>query len=99
MAAVAIAYEPVWAIGTGKSATTDQAVSAHRTIRAFLADRWSIELANTTRILYGGSVTPRNIEALLQMDQIDGALIGGACLDAESFATIASFAGSIGAQR
>lgn len=99
MAAVAIAYEPVWAIGTGKSATTDQAVSAHRTIRAFLADRWSIELANTTRILYGGSVTPRNIEALLRMDQIDGALIGGACLDAESFATIASFAGSMGAQR
>jgi len=97
MAAVVVAYEPVWAIGTGKAATTDQAVSAHRTIRTFLADTWSPDLANMTRILYGGSVTPNNIGALLQSDQIDGALIGGACLDVESFATMCSLAGSIGA--
>jgi triosephosphate isomerase len=98
MAAVAVAYEPVWAIGTGKAATTDQATAAHRTIRTFLADTWSVDIANATRILYGGSVTPENIEALLQADQIDGALIGGACLQARSFVTIASFAASIGAR-
>lgn len=99
MAAVSIAYEPVWAIGTGKAATTDQAVAAHRTIRTFLSNTWSIDVANATRILYGGSVTPGNIEGLLQADQIDGALIGGACLQAESFVTIASVAQLIGARR
>jgi len=99
MTAVVVAYEPVWAIGTGKAATSDQAVSAHRTIRTFLADTWSPELAHTTRILYGGSVTPHNISALLQSDQIDGALIGGACLDVDSFATICRLAESIGACR
>ncbi|MDF0673350.1 MAG: triose-phosphate isomerase [Nitrospira sp.] len=88
MAAVTIAYEPVWAIGTGKSATIDQAVAAHRTIRLFLTATWSSTVADATRILYGGSVTPQNIESLLSSDQIDGALIGGACLQVESFATI-----------
>ena len=96
MAAIAIAYEPVWAIGTGRAATTDQAVAAHRTIREFLASTWSSATANATRIVYGGSVTPQNIESLLQSEQIDGALIGGACLQIDSFATIASVAGSIG---
>ncbi len=96
MTAIAIAYEPVWAIGTGRAATTDQAVAAHRTIREFLASTWSPATANATRIVYGGSVTPQNIESLLQSDQIDGALIGGACLQIDSFATIASVAGSIG---
>ncbi len=99
MATVAIAYEPVWAIGTGKAATSEQAVSAHRTIRAFLAETWSADLAQATRILYGGSVTPHNVSTLLQSDQIDGALIGGACLDVESFATICRLAESIGACR
>jgi triosephosphate isomerase len=98
MAAITIAYEPVWAIGTGKAATTDQAVSAHRGIRTFLAQTWSAEIAESTRILYGGSVTPQNITALLQSDQIDGALIGGACLQADSFVTIATIAQSIGAK-
>jgi len=98
MAAVIIAYEPVWAIGTGKAATADQAVSAHQTIRAFLADTWSANLADATRILYGGSVTPQNIGVLLQSEHIDGALIGGACLDVESFATICRLAESIGAR-
>jgi triosephosphate isomerase len=92
LAAITIAYEPVWAIGTGKSATVDQAVAAHRTIRQVLAAVASPVIADGTRILYGGSVTPQNIESLLASDQVDGALIGGACLQAESFATIAHVA-------
>jgi len=96
--AITIAYEPVWAIGTGKAATIDQAVAAHRTIRAFLATMWPANAADATRILYGGSVTPQNIDALLRSDQIDGALIGGACLHADSFVTIATIAQSIGAK-
>lgn len=96
--AITVAYEPVWAIGTGKAATTDQAVAAHRTVRAFLAKAWSANVAESTKILYGGSVTPQNIGALLQSDQIDGALIGGACLQADSFVTIAVIAQSIGAK-
>jgi triosephosphate isomerase (TIM) len=94
MASVAIAYEPVWAIGTGKAATVEQATEAHRTIRQCLADTWSTAIAAATRILYGGSVTPQNIGPLLDSKEIDGALIGGACLQIDSFATIASFAGS-----
>lgn len=97
--ALTIAYEPVWAIGTGKAATTDQAVAAHRTIRAFLATMWSADVAEATRILYGGSVTPQNIDALLRSDQIDGALIGGACLQVDSFVTIAGIAQLIGAKQ
>lgn len=96
MAAVSIAYEPVWAIGTGKAATPDQAVGAHRTIRAFLSATWSPAVGEATRILYGGSVTPKNIESFLRSDHIDGALIGGACLQVESFASIALVAESIG---
>ncbi|HEY5931998.1 MAG TPA: triose-phosphate isomerase [Nitrospira sp.] len=92
MAGVTVAYEPIWAIGTGKSATTEQAVAAHRTIRRVLASVASPAIADRTRILYGGSVTPQNIESLLASDQIDGALIGGACLQVESFATIAAVA-------
>ncbi|MCS6897251.1 MAG: triose-phosphate isomerase [Nitrospira sp.] len=95
MTAVIIAYEPIWAIGTGKAASVAQAAEAHQAIRKFLADRWSAEVAKSTRILYGGSVTPDNISGLLQSDQIDGALIGGACLQAESFVTIAAVARSI----
>ena len=100
MADVTVAYEPIWAIGTGKSATTEQAVAAHRTIRQVLAATVSPAIADRTRILYGGSVTPQNIESLLASDQVDGALIGGACLQVESFvtiATVASAARSIGA--
>ena len=96
MAAIAIAYEPVWAIGTGKAATRDQAVDAHRVIREFLASTWSPDTANAIRIVYGGSVTPQNIGSLLKSDQIDGALVGGACLELDSFARIASDAASIG---
>ena len=96
IAAITIAYEPVWAIGTGKVATTDQAVAAHHVIREFLASRWSLDTANATRIVYGGSVTHQNIESLLKSDQIDGALVGGACLQLDSFAKIVSVAASIG---
>ena len=88
MASLTIAYEPIWAIGTGKSATVDQAASAHRAIRQVLATLGSSGIADATRILYGGSVTPQNIGSLLSSDQIDGALIGGACLQVDSFATI-----------
>lgn len=92
LATITVAYEPVWAIGTGKSATVEQAIAAHRTIRQVLAAVASPAVADCTRILYGGSVTPHNIESLLASDQIDGALIGGACLQVESFATIATVA-------
>jgi triosephosphate isomerase len=92
LAGVTVAYEPIWAIGTGKSATTEQAVAAHRTIRRVLASTASPAIADCTKILYGGSVTPQNIESLLASDQVDGALIGGACLHVESFATIAKVA-------
>jgi triosephosphate isomerase len=92
IAGITIAYEPVWAIGTGKSATTEQAVAAHRTIRRVLSATASPTVADHVRILYGGSVTPQNIESLLTSDQVDGALIGGACLQVESFVTIAKIA-------
>ncbi len=86
---VTIAYEPVWAIGTGHAATTDQAATVHRAIRAHIASRWNTQTAAGLRILYGGSVTPQNAESLLSESEIDGALVGGACLKTESFATIA----------
>ena len=86
--AVTIAYEPVWAIGTGQAATTDQAVAVHRAIRSCVVSGWSPDAANRMRILYGGSVTPQNASSLLRESEIDGALVGGACLKTESFATI-----------
>ena len=99
MATIAIAYEPVWAIGTGRAAAPAQAAAAHAAIRGFLATTWSAAVGDATRILYGGSVTPQNIESFLTLDDVDGALIGGACLQVESFATIAGVAESIGAHR
>jgi triosephosphate isomerase len=86
--AVTIAYEPVWAIGTGHAATTEQAVAVHRAIRASISAGWTTATAEHMRILYGGSVTPQNAESLLSESDIDGALVGGACLKTESFATI-----------
>jgi len=84
---VVIAYEPVWAIGTGKNATPDQAQEAIGFVRALVADR-DPEQAQRTRILYGGSVNPGNAAELLALPDVDGALVGGASLDPESFAAI-----------
>ena len=85
-----MAYEPVWAIGTGRTATPDQAQEVHIFIRRLLADRAGAEVANGLRILYGGSVTGDNIRELAQAPDIDGALVGGASLKADSFLKIAA---------
>jgi triosephosphate isomerase (TIM) len=89
---VVIAYEPIWAIGTGKVATAEQAQEAIGFVRALVADR-SVEQAQRTRLLYGGSVKPENAGELLALPDVDGALVGGASLDPESFAAIVAAAG------
>lgn len=92
LAALTIAYEPVWAIGTGKAASPEQAIPVHQTIRRLLQQEWSSAIAQGTRVLYGGSVTPQNVSDFLASEEIDGALVGGACLKVESFASIATLA-------
>jgi triosephosphate isomerase len=87
--ALQFAYEPVWAIGTGRAATPEQANQAMGFIRRVLADRCGAEIAGRLRILYGGSVTDKNIAEIMAQPEIDGALVGGASLNAEAFATIA----------
>lgn len=87
-AKLSIAYEPVWAIGTGKTATPEMAEDAHLVIRAEAAKSFGDEFANKIRILYGGSVKPDNANALMNKPNIDGALVGGASLKPESFAQI-----------
>ena len=91
MERIIIAYEPVWAIGTGKTATPEQAQEMHAFIRRTLTETQGKEVAKATRILYGGSVKPDNIAGLMQKTDIDGALVGGASLDAESFAQIVNY--------
>ncbi|MGH7839038.1 MAG: triose-phosphate isomerase [Candidatus Binataceae bacterium] len=86
---VVVAYEPIWAIGTGRTATPEQAQLVHAAIREALADHFSRTAADTIRILYGGSVTAENIDSLIAKPDIDGALVGGASLKASSFARIA----------
>ena len=86
-----IAYEPVWAIGTGKTATDDQAQEVHRFIRSLVKNNFGRALSDSIRILYGGSVKPDNIASLMAMSDIDGALVGGASLGAESFSQIIKF--------
>jgi triosephosphate isomerase (TIM) len=88
IAKVVIAYEPVWAIGTGKTATPDQAEQMHSYIRRLLNERYSQEVGNKIPLLYGGSVKPDNTKSLMEKPNIDGALVGGASLKAESFAQI-----------
>ncbi len=85
-----IAYEPVWAIGTGKTATPDQAQEAHESIRKTLSHLYG-EPAKGVRILYGGSVTPENADVLMACPDVDGALVGGASLKADSFAGIVKY--------
>jgi triosephosphate isomerase (TIM) len=90
-AKLVIAYEPVWAIGTGKTATPQLASEAHQVIRSEAGKALGEELAENLRILYGGSVKPENAKALMSEAEIDGALVGGASLDAKSFAAIVKY--------
>ena len=90
-ARVILAYEPVWAIGTGKTATKEQAQQIHRFLRELLTDLYEKNIAQTIRILYGGSVKPENIDDIMAQPDIDGALVGGAALKAESFKRIICF--------
>jgi triosephosphate isomerase len=87
---IIVAYEPIWAIGTGKTATVEQAQEAHKYIRERLSFLYS-DNADEIRILYGGSVTPDNADSLMACDDVDGALVGGASLKADSFAKIIKF--------
>ena len=85
---ILLAYEPVWAIGTGRTATPEIAAAAHRFLRQCVRDQFSPQAAASVRILYGGSVKPDNIQGLMAQEDLDGTLVGGASLDARSFAAI-----------
>jgi triosephosphate isomerase len=91
---IVIAYEPVWAIGTGKTATPEMAAEAHLMIRSQVARILGRQIADGMRILYGGSVKPDNATSLLNQPEIDGALVGGASLDPHSFAKIVTYTGA-----
>jgi triosephosphate isomerase len=86
-----IAYEPVWAIGTGKTASPGQAEEVHRFIREWIARRYGPESGAELAILYGGSVTPKNIAELIAQPDINGALVGGASLDVDSFIQLVGY--------
>jgi len=88
MQRITIAYEPVWAIGTGRVATPEQAQTIHHQIRTWLANHFDSDVAASTRIQYGGSVKPANAAGLMTQPDVDGALVGGASLDADSFSAI-----------
>ncbi len=88
---VVVAYEPVWAIGTGKTASKKQAEEVHAFIRRTLTDKFNDEIANETRIIYGGSVKPDNIDELMDQPNIDGTLVGGASLNSADFCRIVNF--------
>jgi triosephosphate isomerase len=92
VASLVIAYEPVWAIGTGRNATPAQAGEAHAHIRARIGEWWGAEAADQVHILYGGSVKPDNTKDLMALPDVDGALVGGASLDPQSFAKIVAAA-------
>jgi triosephosphate isomerase len=88
---IILAYEPVWAIGTGRTASPEIAQEVHKAIRDWLSRQFGNEAAQEVRILYGGSVKPDNVSVLMRQPDIDGALVGGACLEAESFLRIVHF--------
>ena len=88
---IILAYEPVWAIGTGRTATPEMAAQAHKFLRQLASNLFSPEQAAGLRILYGGSVKPENIKGLMAQEDIDGALVGGASLNPEAFASIVNF--------
>src|SRR5246127_5364169 len=90
-AKLVVAYEPVWAIGTGKTATPEIAAEAHAVIRREATEIFGEPFANQLRILYGGSVKPENVSSLMSQEEIDGALVGGASLDPKSFAAIVKY--------
>jgi triosephosphate isomerase len=90
-AKIVIAYEPVWAIGTGKTATPEMAADAHRVIRAQVTSKYGKAAGDSIRILYGGSVKPDNVKTLMAQPEIDGVLVGGASLDPAGFASIVNF--------
>jgi triosephosphate isomerase len=90
---VTVAYEPVWAIGTGLNATPGEAEEVHNSIRELLFELFDTDHAKDVRIIYGGSVKPGNIDSLMAQPNIDGALVGGASLKAEDFARIVKFRG------
>ena len=90
-AKIVIAYEPVWAIGTGKTATPEMAADAHRVLRGLVRGKFGGDAGNAVRILYGGSVKPDNVKGLMAQPEIDGVLVGGASLDPAGFATIVNF--------
>jgi len=88
---IIIAYEPVWAIGTGRTATPEMAAAAHRAIRSMALRQFGESEASGVRILYGGSVKPDNVEALMAQEEIDGALVGGASLKVDSFTALINY--------
>lgn len=88
---IAIAYEPIWAIGTGKTASPQEAEEVHNALRELLFELFNLDQAKDVRIIYGGSVKPDNIDSLMAQPNIDGALVGGASLKAEDFARIVNF--------
>lgn len=91
LSTVVVAYEPIWAIGTGRTATPNQAQGVHAALRTTLSELADYETAESIRILYGGSVKPDNVDGLMGQTDIDGALVGGASLQADSFARIVNF--------
>jgi triosephosphate isomerase len=91
LSSLVVAYEPVWAIGTGKTATTQQAQEVHSHLRQWFGQAFGEEFALQLRILYGGSVKPANIKDLMAMPDVDGALVGGASLDPESFSRLVHY--------